>query len=281
MDPWDQRRKFPGTNWDTLRWRRCVSSFPVSVPMQPREIQTTVPGTNWDELIVVRLAMSEFRHKLECEFVVHCRKVVFGYHCHRAAVFACLAALSRQRRTQQHLPPATLRRMELSIVHKRCATQWTRQRIPDFACRNRLVHGHEQDTIVGHDVAERCRCPQPIQASATRQRRTAQDCPGWITISSTRCVCHRCFLVHGSRRRSEGLVRSITSKPSSVMPCGLLIALPHRPLHALLQLLSDGRVRDAEIAFCQGSVSSRFVDVFWPRFGGQCASAAVRHADDE
>lgn len=76
-------------------------------------------------------------------------------------------------------------------------------------------------------------------------------------------------------------MRSITSKPSSVMPCGPLIVLPHGPLHVLMQRLSDGRVRDAEIAFCQGSVSSRFVDVLWPRFGGPCASAAVRHADDE
>ena len=97
-------------------------------------------------------------------------------------------------RGEKNLPPATLSRMELSVTHKRCATQWTRQRIPDFAGRNRLVHGCQQNTIVGHDLAERCRCVQPIQSSATRQRWTAQDCPSWIVISNHRFFGNRSFL---------------------------------------------------------------------------------------
>lgn len=97
-------------------------------------------------------------------------------------------------RGEKNLPPATLSRMELSVVHKRRTTERTRQRIPDFTWGDRLVHWHEENTIVGHNLAERCRCAQPIQSRTTRQRRTAQDGPGWIVIRSTRFVCHRSFL---------------------------------------------------------------------------------------
>ena len=112
-------------------------------------------------------------------------------------------------RGEKNLPPATLSRMELSVVHKRRTTEWTRQRIPDFAWGDRIVHWHEENTIVGHNLAERCRCAQPIQSRTTRQRRTAEYRPCWIAIRNNRLVCHRRFLVHESGRGSERRVSAM------------------------------------------------------------------------
>src|SRR5262245_18906418 len=59
--------------------------------------------------------------------------------------------------------------MELPVLHECCATERTRQWIPDLASRNGVVDWRQQDTIVCHDLAKRCGGAQSIQAGATRR----------------------------------------------------------------------------------------------------------------
>lgn len=166
-------------------------------------------------------------------------------------------------RGEKHSPPATLSRMELPIVYQRRATQGTRQRIPDFAGGNRLVHGCEQNTIVGHDVAERCRSAQPIQSRATRQRRTTEDGPGWIVISNIRFVCHRRFLVHESGHGSDPLVEAILVEHACVLSPVQSVFIPAGVRYSLRQRLNDVHVSDFELVACDVSVLSLSENAAW------------------
>ena len=65
------------------------------------------------------------------------------------------------------------------------------------------------------------------------------------------------------------------------MLCGQRVVTPRESRHALRSPFSDGHVRDAGILLCEGCASSQFEDVFWRRFGSQCAHADVRHVNDE
>ncbi len=147
--------------------------------------------------------------------------------------------------------------------------------------RQLLTLAREQGTVVGHDVAERCRCAQPIQSRATRQRRTAQDGPGWIAISSNRCVCHEKYLVHRSRRRSERLVSAMRLEHACVLSPAQWVGIPPGSRHVLMHLLSDGHASDAGIALDEGYASWRFADALWLRSERRCAAAQRRHANDE
>ena len=111
------------------------------------------------------------------------------------------------------LAPATLGRVQLPFVHQRCATQRTRQRVPDLTCGNRVVHWGQQDPIVGHYVGKECRRTKPLQACSAGQCRAGENRPGWIESGSGSVVDHRGAVVPNGACERE---HSVTGRVAAV-----------------------------------------------------------------
>ena len=115
-----------GTMHDLRNHRCSLSHLRFSSALTPTEDSTSTALKHLRLLkssfgIGAVCDLHQFRDKLECEFVVHCRTIVFGYQCHRKEVCACLARCPgkpwRKKLTTSHAQPYGVVRHTQALCH--------------------------------------------------------------------------------------------------------------------------------------------------------------------